>query len=41
MATDVQQLIQTKKFSPDEIAARTREIYERVLRESEHIDSGN
>ncbi len=28
MATDVQQLIETKKFSPEEIAARAGEIYD-------------
>ena len=41
MATDVQQFIQTKKSSPEEIAARTREIYDTVLRESDYIDGGN
>jgi len=41
MATGVQRLIETKKFSPDEIAARTREIYDTILRESEYIDAGN
>jgi len=41
MATDMQQLIETKHFSPNEIAGRTREIYESILHESEHIDRGN
>jgi hypothetical protein len=30
MATDVQQLIETKKYSPEDIAANTREIYDTI-----------
>ena len=41
MATDVQQFIETKQFSSEEITSRTREIYETILHESEHIDGGN
>lgn len=41
MATDVQQLIETKKSSPEDIAAKTREIYDTILRESNYIDGGN
>ncbi len=41
MATDVQQLIESKKFSSEEITARTREIYDTILRESEYVDAGN
>ena len=41
MATEVQQCIETRRFSPEEIAAKTREIYHAMLRESEHLDRGN
>ncbi len=41
MATDLLQLVQTKKFSPEEIAARTHEIYDTILRASEHLGGGN
>ncbi len=41
MAMDVQQLVETKQFSPEDITARTREIYDSVLRASPHIDHGN
>ncbi len=41
MATDVQQAIQTKSFSPQEVSARTREIYDSILRDSASLDGGN
>jgi hypothetical protein len=41
MATELQQLIETKHLSPEEIASRTREIYDSVLRQSDYIDGGN
>ena len=41
MATEVQHLIESKKFSPEEIVARTDEIYDTILRESDSIDAGN
>jgi hypothetical protein len=41
MATDVQQLIETKKSSPEDIAANTREICDTILRESAYIVGGN
>lgn len=41
MATDFQQIVETKRFSPEEIASKTREIYDSVLRESEYMDDGN
>ena len=41
MAMDLQQRIRSKKFSPNEIIAGTREVYETILRESEHLGAGN
>ena len=41
MATELQQLIETKHSSPEEIASRTREIYDSVLRPSDYFDGGN
>ena len=41
MATDVQRFIETTQFSSEQITARTREIYDTILRESEHLDGGN
>ena len=41
MATDLRQFIQTKKFSTEEIATRTREIYAAILRDSAYLDGGN
>ena len=41
MPTDVQQFIETTQLSSEEITARTREICDTILRESEHIDGGN
>lgn len=41
MATEFQQFLETKQFSPEEIAGRTREIYDSVLRESEYFDVAN
>ncbi len=41
MATDMQQFIETRKFTPAEIAEKTREIYESVLSESDYLDAGN
>jgi len=41
MATDVRQFIETQQFSPGEIAGRTQEIYESVLRDSKSMDDGN
>jgi len=37
----VQQFIETKQYSSEEITSRTRKIYETILHESEHIDGGN
>ena len=37
----MQQLVETKQFSPQEISARQRQIYETVLRESKYLDGGN
>jgi hypothetical protein len=41
METDVATLVQTAEFSPDDITARTREIYDTLLRESRYLDAGN
>ena len=38
---DMQQFIESKKYSTDRIAAETREIYEIVLRDSNYLDAGN
>jgi hypothetical protein len=38
---DVQRLVETKGFSPDEVATKTGEIYDRALRESANLDAGN
>lgn len=41
MATEMRTLVENKKHAPDEIAAKQREIYETVLRESGFLDAGN
>jgi len=41
MARDVQQLIETMQFSPEQITDITHEIYDTVLRKSKYIDGGN
>jgi hypothetical protein len=41
MATDLQQLVEHGGYSPEVISGKSREIYERVLRESKHIRAGN
>ena len=41
MAMDLIQLIQTKKFAPEELAAKTHEIYDAILRASKHLGGGN
>jgi hypothetical protein len=41
METDVANLVLTGEFSADEIAGKTREIYDTLLRESRYLDAGN
>lgn len=37
----LQQLLEEERFSPEEIAGRTREIYVETLRGSRHLEGGN
>ena len=41
MATDLLQLVQTEKFLSEEIAARTHEIYETILRAMDLLGGGS
>jgi hypothetical protein len=41
MAMDLRMLLETIRFSPDEVAAKTRKIYDAVLCESEYLGCGN
>lgn len=41
MEPDVPTFIQTTTLSPDEIAGKSREIYDTLLRESRYLDAGN
>jgi hypothetical protein len=41
MATDLQQIVQSKELSPDDIAVMTRDIYDSTLRSSGHLSGGN
>ncbi len=41
MGMDLQQLVEHGGYSPEEISGKSREIYERMLRESKYIREGN
>lgn len=41
MAADLKQILELEWLSPDEITARTREVYGAVLRQSRYLDGAN
>ena len=41
MTADLRMLVETSKLGTEEVARDQRLIYENVLRESAHLDSGN